>query len=169
MTITSYGTPLTPFTYFKYLDRILSESENERPEVVHKFLQSPQKWARLSMVLIREGAHAWKLGIIYVAVVQVIFLYGLDTWVMTLHIRRVLGRFHRKVVCRLTGRQTIRGQDGGWVYTPAEESMAEAVLQEVENYFYRKQNTAAYFISTRPIMDLCLTSGRRPGSRSTTR
>ena len=41
--------------------------------------------------------------------------------------------------------------------------MAEAGLQEVENYLYHHQNTVAQYIATRPIMDLCLEAKRKPG------
>ena len=43
--------------------------------------------------------------------------------------------------------------------------MAEAGLQEVENYVSRQQNTVAQYIQTRPIIDLCLVTKRRPGPR----
>ena len=43
--------------------------------------------------------------------------------------------------------------------------MGEAGLQEVDTYVYRRQNTVAQFIVTRPIMDLCLAAERRMGSR----
>ena len=51
------------------------------------------------------------------------------------------------------------------VYLPLEDAMAEAVLQEVETYVSRRQNTVAQFIVTRPIMHLCLSVERRPGPR----
>ena len=71
------------------------------------------------------------------------------------HIGSVLGGFRHRVDRRLTGRQ----------YTPLEDAMAEAVLQEVHTYVSRLQNTVAYVIATRPIMDLCMASERRPGTR----
>ena len=43
--------------------------------------------------------------------------------------------------------------------------MVKAVLQEVETYVSCRQNTAAQYIATRPIMDLCLAAKRRPGPR----
>ena len=52
-----------------------------------------------------------------------------------------------------------------WVYPPLEDVMAEAGLQEVDAYVYRRQNTVAQFIATRPIMDLCLAVEHRTGSR----
>ena len=47
--------------------------------------------------------------------------------------------------------------------TPLAEEMSEASLQEVDTYFARRQNTAAQYIATRLIMDLCLVAERRPG------
>ena len=52
-------------------------------------------------------------GRIYVAVVQGVMLYGLDKWVITPCIGRVLGGFYHSVTHRLTGRKTWRGKDGG--------------------------------------------------------
>ena len=73
------------------------------------------------------------------------------------------GRILQQGARRLTGRQPQRGRDGGWVYPPLEEAMAEEGLQEVEIYVSRRQNTAAQFIATRPIMYLFLAAARRPG------
>ena len=91
-------------------------------------------------------------------------LYGSETWFMTSHPGRVLGGFHHRVARRLAGRKNMIGRDGVWVYPPLEGAMAESVLQEVETYVYRRQNTATQFIATRPIMDLCLVSEQRLGS-----
>ena len=65
----------------------------------------------------------------------------------------------------LTGQQTRRGRDGRWVYPPLAEAMEEAVLQEVETYISRLDNTVAQFIVTRLGMDLCLSSEMRLVSR----
>ena len=43
--------------------------------------------------------------------------------------------------------------------------MAGAGLHEVETYVYRRQNTVAQYIATRPIMDLCLAEKQRLGPR----
>ena len=43
--------------------------------------------------------------------------------------------------------------------------MAEVVLQEVDTYVSRCQNTVTQFIATSPIIDLCLAADQRPGQR----
>ena len=48
-------------------------------------------------VLSRVGADACKLRRIYVAVVHVVLMYGLETWVTKPHIGRVLVGLHHRV------------------------------------------------------------------------
>ena len=139
--------------------------DDDWPEVVQNLQKEHQKWVRMSRVLIREGVYARTSGSIYVAVSQVIMLYRLETWVMTLLIGRVLGGFRHRVAHRLMGRQYRRGNDVGWVYPPLEDAMTEAGLQEVETYVSCRQNTLSQFIVTRTIMELCLAMAQRPGSR----
>ena len=131
MELTAYGVPLYQFTSFKYLGRVLAAEDDYWPVVVRKIWCVRQKWARLTRVMIREGADAWTSGQIYLSVVQLVLLYGSDKWVPTPSMQRVLGGFHHRVACRLTGRQPQKGQDGGWVYPLLEDAMAEAGLQEV--------------------------------------
>ena len=165
LAITAYGTPINLVTSFKYLGRVLSEADENWPAVVNNLWRARQKWVRLTRVSSREGADARTSGQIYLAVVHLVMLYRSDTWVMTPHIGRVWGISHHRVSHRLTGRQTWKGRDGLWVYLPLEDAMAEAGLQEVETYVSCLQNIVAQFISTRPIMDLCLAEERRQESR----
>ena len=120
---------------------------------------------QLTRELSREVEDDRTSGHIYLAVVQSVLLYGSETWVLTPHMQRVLCRFQHKVSHRLTGQQPRKGRDGGWVYLPLEEAMAEAGLQEVDTYISRHQNTMAQYIASRPIMDLCLAAKQRPGPR----
>ena len=76
-----------------------------------------------------DGEDACTLGRVYVVVVQLVLLYGLETWLITYRIGRVLGGFHYRVVCRMTGRQPWRVRDDKWVYTALEGAIEEAILQ----------------------------------------
>ena len=96
---------------------------------------------------------------------KLFLLYGSETWVLTLFIKIVLGRFHHRVDHRLTGWQPQNGSNGGWFYPPLEDVMVEAGLQEVETYVSFCQNIVAPYIATRYIVDLCLAEKWRPGPR----
>ena len=80
---------------------------------------------------------------------------------MTPRIGRMLGRFHHRMACRLTGKKPWQVRDGVWLYPPMESATEEAGLQEVDTDVSRRQNTVAQFIATVPIMYLCLEAERR--------
>ena len=105
MAIRAYGIPLVSVNFFKYLGRVLLAAYDNWTEVINKLWRARWKWARLTRVLIREGVNARTMGQIYLAVVQSFMLYRLETWFITPHIGRFLGRFHHRVDRRLTGRQ----------------------------------------------------------------
>ena len=98
------------------------------------------------------------------AVFQAVLLYGSETWVMTPRIGSTLGIFHHRVARILTVRQLRRVIDGRWGFPLLAEAMEESVLQEVETYVSSRQNIVAQFITTSPIISLCLVVERCPGS-----
>ena len=131
--------------------------------MVHNLQRARQKWARLTQVLIREVADSFTSEQIYLAVVQLVLIYGSETWFLTPLMQRVLGRFHHRLARILMGRKPRKGRYGGWFYPPLKYATAEAGLQEVETYIYFSHNTVAEYIATRPIIDLCMLADRRLG------
>ena len=93
--------------------RVLAAEDDDWTSVVRNIRCTRQKWARLTRILIREGADEQTSGQIYLAVVQSVLLYGSETWVLTPRMKRVLGGFHHRVACRLTGRKPWYGPVSG--------------------------------------------------------
>ena len=54
MKLTAYGVPLSQFTSFKYLGRVLAAEENEWSAVVCNLQLTIQNWAWLTQILSRE-------------------------------------------------------------------------------------------------------------------
>ena len=77
-------------------------------EVIGNLQKAHQIWARISRVLGREGADERTSGRFYLAIVQAILVFVLETWVTTPRIGRILGRFHHWVEQRITGKQPRR-------------------------------------------------------------
>ena len=65
------------------------------PAVVRSLHRERMKWERFSILLGQEGAGIIISGSFYMAVVQYILLFGLEVWVITPRILRVLGRLHK--------------------------------------------------------------------------
>ena len=79
------------------------------------------------------------------------------------HFFKDLNSFQHRVARWITGRQTRRRGYGSWYYTLLTASMEEAGFKEIGTYVTRRQNKVAQYIATRPILDLCERSARRPG------
>ena len=101
MVITYYGIPLAPVTSFKYLGIVILASGDDWLKVVHNLWQAQYNRERLSRLLSREDADVRTLGIIYVAVVQAVPLYGSETWVLTPCFEEILVRFRHRLARRL--------------------------------------------------------------------
>jgi hypothetical protein len=63
---------------FKYLGRISSDDDDDLPAVRENMKKTRKRWARVSRLLVREGATAKMMGKIYLAVVQSVLLYIRD-------------------------------------------------------------------------------------------
>ena len=61
-------------------------------------------WKRMKRILSRDGVEPQVSGFFFKYVVQAVLFFGSETWVVTLHMRRALGRFQDQVARRLTGR-----------------------------------------------------------------
>ena len=62
---------------------------------------------------------------------------------------------------RLTCRQPRRGRDGECHYPSLEGAMEKVGLTDIRTSIQRRNNTVAQYISTRPLLDLCV--GARHG------
>ena len=69
-TMTAYGVPLSQVTSFKYMGRFLATEDDNWTSVVRNLRRARHKCARLTDILIREGADSQTLENIYLAVVH---------------------------------------------------------------------------------------------------
>ena len=98
--------------------------------------------------LVWEGADARTPGNFYRALVQELLLFISEMLVMSTHVGRYMGGFHLRVILQMTGRHPIQQVYGSWVYPPLSTAMVKAVLEEVDMYVSRRENTVAQFVVT---------------------
>ena len=94
----AYYIPLNLVTSFKYLDFIMTLSDDDWLAEVSNLQKASKIWARLSVILGIEGGKPRVSGRLFKAVVQAVILFGLDMWVTTPHIVRSLGGVSTKGV-----------------------------------------------------------------------
>ena len=64
----AYGRPLEMVTSFKYLGRVISETDDNWPALVRNLARVNTVWRRMSHILSREGATPWVSGFFFKAV-----------------------------------------------------------------------------------------------------
>ena len=72
------------------MGQVLATKDDDWPSVVRNIRHDRQKWARLTRILISEGADYQTPGQIYLTVVQSVLQYMSDTWVLTPRMKRVM-------------------------------------------------------------------------------
>ena len=161
----AYGVQMRAVTEFKYLGRVLTNTDDDWPAVAGNIRKAQANWGRLARILGRDGAEPKVSRSFYTAVTQRVLLFGEETWVLTIKMEAALDAFQGRVARRLTGRMPRRGRDGKWLYLPLAGATKEAGIVRARTLVLRRQNTVAQVIATRTIMGLCKVAERRWGAR----
>ena len=110
----AYGRLLDMVTSFKYLERIMTASDENWQAVVGNLRKARKIWSRLERIMGREGASPRLPGVFLKVFVQAVLIFGSETLVMTPRMSRDLGVFQHRVSRRITGRKAKRQVDGSW-------------------------------------------------------
>ena len=99
-------------TSTKYLGRVISVTDDDWTAMVRKLAQAKTVWSRMLRILIREGATPQVYGLFFNAVIQLLLIFGVESWVVTPLMGKDLGGFQTQVEIRLTGKLPRRTTDG---------------------------------------------------------
>ena len=83
-------TPIENVKDFKYLGRILEESDEDWLALQGNICRARQKWGRIGKILSKEKANPRTMSAFYKAIVQSVLLYGSESWVLTKRMLLVL-------------------------------------------------------------------------------
>ena len=86
-----------------------------------------EKWGRMVNILDRDGVDKRTAEKFYVAVVQAVFLFGLETCVVTPRLEKSMG--------------TERQLKGKWIYPTIDTELATMGIEEIRVYIARHKNT----------------------------
>ena len=115
----AYGKKIRAVTEFRYLGRVMTNTDDDWRAVAGNLRKARVTWGRLARILGREGADPKVSRKFYIAVIQQVLLFGAETWVLTKRMEATLDAFQGRVARRLTGRMPRRGRDGKWIYLSA--------------------------------------------------
>ena len=112
-------------------------ADDDWPAVVRNLSRARAVWKRMTRILSREGAELQVSVFFFKAVVQVVLLFGSETWVVTPPYGQSTGGFQDQVAQQLTGRLTQQKTERKWEYTLAATAREEAGFQMMEQYIRR--------------------------------
>jgi hypothetical protein len=152
------GNPIENVKEFRYLGRVLRNDDSDLAAVERNLSRARGVWAQFSKVLCRKGANAKQMATFYKAVVQSVLLFGSETWVLTLEMRRRLESFHRGCARYITGRHIRQNPDGTWTCPSSDDVLEEAGLWPIQKYIDRRYATVHRYVSEKLIYRLCVDS-----------
>ena len=157
-----YGTPMTSVSLFRYLGQTFPSTNNDCLAVERNLRRVQGKWGWLAKILGREAEDKRTTGRFYVTVVQAVLLFGSETWVLTPRLEKSLEGFHHGKARWMADMCLKQQRYRTWVYPLIGAELLMVGLEEIKVYITSFQNTVAQYIATRPIMELCLATERKP-------
>ena len=111
-----YDKKLEQVSEFKYLGRILTDTDDDTKATDNQLRKAKQQWNSIAKLLKREGANANTKAKFYVAVVQTVLLYGTDSWVITEKNWKKLRSFPNHALRHMTGKHILKKDENAWEY-----------------------------------------------------
>jgi 5'(3')-deoxyribonucleotidase len=143
---------------FKYLGRIINDSDDDLPAVESQLQKARQVWARISRIIQKKTNGNIKImSTFYKSIVQTILLYGSESWVLTQFIINKLNSFHHMCARHITGRH-IRLEEEVWIYPDTTITLQQANLLKIEKYIEKRRNKMKNYVHTLQIYEDCRVS-----------
>ena len=141
---------------FKYLGRPPDQTDNDWKAVLRNSKRAWSVWGRLGKMLRREGVDPYAAEMLYREVIQVALLFGLDNWVLSEAMERMVEGKHTRFLRQTTGNQARHNADGTRS-TPATEEVQEAAGTQLSTtYIGIRQGTVAQWVVMSPVFELCV-------------
>ena len=108
----AYGEPLVVVALFKYLGRFMTVGDDKWTVVLGNLRKYWKSWEYMVRILGQEGSDPRVSGMFFKSVVQAVFLFGSETWVLTPCMEQSLGSFQHRFARQITGEASK--STGGW-------------------------------------------------------
>ena len=164
-TFTAYSKELERVEVFKYLGRLLAYDDNDTQTVRGNLKKAHSDWVRLSRTIRAKNASPRVCGIFYKATVQLILLFGSETWNLSPKSLKSLKGFHLQAAWHMAGIRPMKLWDGTWKYPNSMAVLDGVGLKTIGHYIGVQRLHIASYIVDKPIFWTCLNGMRRHGSR----
>lgn len=80
---------------FKYLGRMLHESNSDEHAVLLNLSRAKRRWGMIRNVLTKSRTEQNSMAYYYISIVLTVLLYGSETWTLTVSLVDILEAFHK--------------------------------------------------------------------------
>jgi hypothetical protein len=113
-------------------------------------------WARVGQVLQADNTPPKVSTKFYKAVVQLVLLYGSETWNLTKTTLARLEGFHIRAAYQMAKEHKPRkGPNHVWVYPATSDVLKECGMNDIAHYIGVRRETIFRYVVNRPIYELC--------------
>lgn len=133
---------------FRYLGQILCKDESHSRYIKEQLRKAKGRWWRMAKILKREGANPFQMGSFYMAIVQAVLLYGLESWTPSLRDMEALEHFQKKATRFMTNSHICKDSQGEWYYPDHGRLMRQCGLKPVNVYIRRRRGTLRQYFET---------------------
>ena len=116
-------------------------------------------------MLRKEGADADVSVNFYRAVIQAVFLFGEETWVLLAPMAQRLEGFHVGFLRQVKKLKSKRRKNGLWRKVAADKVLQGSGTQPLETYLDRRHETVAEWVTLQPIFKACVREKVYEGGR----
>jgi hypothetical protein len=125
-------------------------------------------WVRLSCMIRAENASPRACGIFYKATVQLILLFGSQTWNLSPSSLKLLEGFHFRAALHMAGKRPVKLWDGTGMYPNLSQVLVDVGLKTVAHHIAVRLQHIVNYIVNKPIFTTCVEGGRSGGSNQWT-
>ena len=153
---TVFGERIEQVHEFKYLGRMVTDTDDDRTAVITNLQKAVQTWGHLFRLLSRESKRNTKVvASIYRSIIQSRLLYGSETWVIPSRLLRMLETFHRRCIRFLTRDFIRKTTTGDWYYPNMTEMIKSVGLESIETYIIqRRKHVEKHLTDSKAIQEI---------------
>jgi hypothetical protein len=150
------GDVLERVEVYKYLGQMMAQDNNDLQAIRAQLRKARSTWAQVGQVLQSKNASPFDATRFYQAIIQAIFLYVSETWVISWTTLARLEGFHICAAYQMANKNKPKHNPWNeWVYPRSEDVLKECRMTTIEEYIQICRQTIAVYVATRPIFDKC--------------
>jgi len=125
---------------FRYLGRILQESDLDDKAVRSNLGKAQAAWGRIKAVLSADEVSPPVMGKFYKTIIQSVLLYGSESWVISQRLRRRLDSFHHRCARYMANKHIRQLPNGEWDFPDTTEVLEICKLNPLSTYIAKRKS-----------------------------